>query len=214
VVNSIWRIGLVAALAGLGLAACGGSSGTSQSNNPGPVNAAPTISGTPSGSVSAGATYSFTPAASDSNGDTLSFSITNKPSWATFNTATGQLSGTAQAGTYSNIVISVSDGTSSTALPAFAIAVSAAAATGTATLSWTAPTQNTDGSALTDLAGFRVYHGTSPGALNDVVQLPDAGTTTYTFNQLASGTHYFAVSAYTNSGVESALSGVGSKTIP
>ena len=41
----------------------------------------------------------------------------------------------------------------------------------------------------------------------------DAGTTGYTFNQLASGTHYFAVAAYTSGGMESALSSVGSKSI-
>ena len=64
-----------------------------------------------------------------------------------------------------------------------------------------------------DLAGYRVYHGTSPDALNQMTQLPGANTTTYVYSQLASGTHYFAVTAYNVNGVESALSGVGSKTI-
>ena len=179
-------------------------------------NAAPTISGTPGTSVVAGNAYSFTPTASDVDGDMLAFSISGKPAWATFSTSTGKLSGTPttnQAGSYLNIVISVSDGKASTAMPAFGITVSQPAPSGTAVLSWTAPTQNTDGSALTDLAGFRVYHGTSPDALNEMTQLPGADSTTYTFNQLASGTHYFAVAAYNISGVESALSGVGSKTI-
>lgn len=223
--STYWRIGVLAAIAGLTLSACGGGNAsvtTGTSTSPGnpptqttpPGNHAPSISGTPSGSVTAGAPYNFSPTASDADGNTLTFTITNKPSWAVFDTATGTLSGTAQAGTYTNIVISVSDGTTSTALPSFAIAVNAATPAGTATLSWTAPTQNTDGSALTDLAGYRVYHGTDPNALNDIIQLASAGTTTYTFSQLASGTHYFAVSAYTSSGVESALSGTGSKTIP
>jgi hypothetical protein len=147
----------------------------------------------------------------------LAFSISNKPSWATFSTATGALTGTpttAQAGTYSNIVISVSDGTATTALTAFTITVTAAAANGTAALSWAAPTQNTDGSALNDLAGYRVYHGLSASALTDVVQVQGTSTTTYTFTQLAAGTHYFAVAAFNSSGAESALSAVGSKTIP
>jgi hypothetical protein len=181
-------------------------------------NTAPTISGTPATSVTAGNAYSFTPSAGDADGDTLAFSITGKPSWATFSTSTGKLSGTptaAQAGSYLNIVISVSDGQTSTALAAFGITVNPPAApAGTATLSWTAPTENTDGSALVDLAGFRVYHGTSVNALDEMTQLPGSGSTTHTFNQLASGTHYFAVSAYTTGGVESALSIVGSKTIP
>jgi hypothetical protein len=107
----------------------------------------------------------------------------------------------------------VSDGQASAALGAFAITVSPIPDTGTATLSWNAPTQNTDGSPLSDLAGYRVYHGTSPNFLDQMTQLPGAGNTTYVFSQLAIGTHYFAVAAYTSSGVESALSSVGSKTI-
>jgi hypothetical protein len=180
-------------------------------------NAAPVISGTPSTSVVAGATYSFTPGASDADGNTLAFSITGKPSWATFSTATGVLTGTpstAQVGAYSNIVISVSDGTATRSLGAFTITVTQATGTGTATLSWSAPTQNTDGSPLTDLAGYRVYHGTSASSLSDVADVPGATAMGYTWNQLASGTHYFAVAAYTASGVESAISGVGSKAIP
>lgn len=180
-------------------------------------NTAPTISGTPATSVAAGAAYSFTPTAADANGDTLAFSISGKPAWATFSTATGGLTGTpttAQAGSYPNIVITVSDGKLSQVLPAFSITVTAPSATGSATLSWSAPTQNTDGSALTDLAGYRVYHGTSATSLTDVVQVVGASSSGYTYTQLASGTHYFAVSAYTVGGVESAMSSVGSKTIP
>ena len=76
--------------------------------------------------MNAGSAYTFRPTASDADGDTLTFAIANRPAWATFNTATGQLSGTptsASAGTYSNIVISVSDGKASAALAAFAITV-------------------------------------------------------------------------------------------
>ena len=94
----------------------------------------------------------------DPDGDTLTYSIQNRPSWATFNTSTGRLSGTptaAHAGSYANIIISVSDGAASASLPAFTITV-AQPSTGSATLSWTAPTQNTDGSSLTNLAGFRI----------------------------------------------------------
>jgi hypothetical protein len=182
-------------------------------------NSAPTISGTPATTVVAGSAYSFVPSASDANGNTLAFSISNKPTWAVFSTANGSLTGTptsVQAGTYSNILISVSDGTVSTPLPAFSIQVTAPAATGTATLSWTAPTANTDGSALaaSSLAGYRVYHGTTASALNDVYTVAGASTSTYMVSQLASGTHFFAVSAVTVTGLESDLSAVGSKVIP
>lgn len=90
------------------------------------VNDAPVISGTPTVSVSQDVAYSFVPVASDVDGDVLTFSITNKPAWASFNTATGALSGTpafADAGTTTGIVISVSDGTVTTSLPAFALDV-------------------------------------------------------------------------------------------
>lgn len=181
-----------------------------------PANTAPSISGAPATSVTAGSAYVFTPKASDADGNMLAFSVSNKPSWAIFSTATGSLTGTpatTQAGTYSGIAISVSDGIASSALPSFAITVNApVVVTGSATLSWSAPSQNTDGSSITDLAGFKVYHGTSASSLSDVIQLQGTSSN-YTFSQLAQGTHYFAVSAYTGEGVESALSTVGTKTI-
>ena len=58
------------------------------------------------------------------SGTALTFSVANQPSWASFNAATGELSGTpSQAGTFTNIVISVSDGMQTSALDAFAISV-------------------------------------------------------------------------------------------
>ncbi len=177
------------------------------------ANRAPTISGTPTASIATGASYSFTPSASDPDNDTLAFTVTGKPSWLAFSTATGALTGTAVAGTYPNIVISVSDGTVTRSLPAFTLTVQNSA-TGSATLTWVAPTENTDGSALTDLAGYRLYHGTSVNALHDVVQVPGATPGSYTFQQLASGTHYFAIAAYNAAGTESSMSAVGSKVIP
>src|ERR1700739_2082306 len=88
-----------------------------------------TISGSPASSDPVGQMYSFTPTASGGSGAALSFSISNPPVWAQFNTATGQLSGapsSSNVGAFSNIVISVTDGTSSASLPALTITVSAA----------------------------------------------------------------------------------------
>ncbi|EGM76015.1 putative Ig domain-containing protein,BNR/Asp-box repeat protein [Rheinheimera sp. A13L] len=91
------------------------------------VNDAPTITGTPAVSIAQGATYSFVPTAADVDpGTTLTFSIANKPTWASFNTATGALTGTpgnADVGATAGIVISVSDGELSAALPAFTLTV-------------------------------------------------------------------------------------------
>jgi trimeric autotransporter adhesin len=180
-----------------------------------PPNNAPTISGTPATSVTAGNGYSFTPSANDADGETLGFAITNKPSWATFNTATGALTGTPgapDAGIYSNIQISVSDGHATTYLASFAITV--IQLNGSATLSWAAPNQNDDNSSLTDLAGFYIYQGPSAGSLSRVATIADPLATSAVRSGLASGTYYFAVSAYTNSGVEGVLSPAASKTIP
>ncbi|WP_206747258.1 putative Ig domain-containing protein [Enterovibrio norvegicus] len=94
------------------------------------INNAPALSGTPATTVEEGSLYRFTPVNADLDGDTLTFSITNKPSWASFDTATGELSGTpadADVGTTSGILISVIDdgaGTLSATLPSFNITVS------------------------------------------------------------------------------------------
>jgi hypothetical protein len=88
----------------------------------------PVISGTPPSVATVGLAYAFKPTASDPDGQTLQFRIRNKPAWAYFNTATGRLSGTptsSHLGTYYDIVIIVTDGTTSTRLPAFSITVKA-----------------------------------------------------------------------------------------
>ena len=182
-----------------------------------PSLAPPTISGNPPTTDVAGSPYSFQPSASGPSGMTLSFSVQNKPIWANFSIASGLLSGTpasTQTGTYGNIIVSVSDGVASSALTPFSVTVTAPApTTGSATAYLTAPTQNTDGSALTDLAGMRIYYGTSPSGLTQVVQVPGSVSTTYVINNLASGTWYFGATAYDSVGTESAMSALSSKTI-
>ena len=179
-------------------------------------NSAPTISGTPATSATVGVAYAFQPTASDPDGNTLTYSIANRPAWASFSTTTGRLSGTPSstyAGTTaSNIVISVSDGTVSASLPAFSIAVRAAT-TGSATLSWTPPTTNSDGSPLVGLAGFRIVYGQVSRQYSQVLDIPSAAVTSAMVESLATGTWYFAVKAYTSAGVESDLSNEASKTI-
>jgi hypothetical protein len=181
------------------------------------TNTAPTISGTPLKAVGAGSTYSFTPTAKDANGDTLTFSIANKPAWASFSTSTGKLSGTptsAHVGTYGSIAIKVSDGKASAALATFSISVSAASsATGRATLSWTPPTRNTDGTSLTNLAGYRIYYGTSSSALSKTITINNASVSTYVVDDLTAATWYFAVKSFNTKGAESVMSNTASKTI-
>jgi len=180
-------------------------------------NRAPTISGTPGTSATVGQAYSFQPTATDADGNTLTFAIANRPAWASFNTATGQLSGTPASAyggtTASNIVISVSDGTVSTALPAFAISVAAPPATGTVTLSWTPPTTNSDGTPLTDLAGYRIVYGQASRTYTQSLTIGAPSVASAMIEGLAQGTWFFAVKAYTAAGVESDLSNEASKTI-
>jgi hypothetical protein len=182
----------------------------------GTSNRAPVISGTPATSVTVGTAYSFQPTASDPDGNTLTFSITNAPSWATFSTTTGRLQGTptaANVGTYSNISIRVTDGQTTASLASFAITV-VASTNGSATLSWTPPTTNTNGSSLTNLAGYRVYWGNSPSSLSQSVTVNNPGLSSYVVGNLVSGTWYFGVAAVSSTGAESAMSNVGSKTVP
>lgn len=217
----------------LAVSGCGGSGGSASDSTvtppvvpppvvpppvtPPPANNAPTISGTPATSVTAGQAYSFQPTASDADGQSLTFSITNKPAWATFSSATGLLSGTpaaANVGPYANVTISVSDGSASATLTPFAITVQATAPTmGSATLMWTAPTRNEDGTALTNLAGYRIRYGTSAGALTQLIDVANPAVTTSTVPGLTAGTWYFTLASYTNAGVESAQTAAVSKTI-
>jgi hypothetical protein len=178
-------------------------------NNP------PIIGGTPSGEVTVGSDYGFSPTIDDPDGDDLTFSISGKPAWATFQAGTGRLFGTPGAGdvgTYADIVISVSDGTDSVSLPAFDIDVVALTAR-TATLFWVAPTENTDGSDLTDLAGYNVYYGTSLDsmALGGTVDNPTV--TTHLVENLTPGTWFFTVTAFDIAGNESEDSNLASKVV-
>lgn len=180
-----------------------------------PPNSAPSISGAPITSAKVNVAYSFQPAASDPDGDKLAFSIVNKPAWASFDANSGRLGGTpssSSTGVFADIRISVTDGKTTSSLPAFSINV-AGDALGSATLKWQPPTSNTDGSPLTNLAGYVIRYGTSPAGLATEVKIANPGLTTYMVSDLTPATWYFQVSAYNTSGVESAPSATASKTI-
>lgn len=92
------------------------------------------------------------------------------------------------------------------------------AADTTATLSWVGPTTNTDGTPLTDLAGFTVYWNTgdpsmvtAPTAKTRTIANPQAQGTV--ISNLPAGTWYFAVSPYNAQGVSGAIGGIPSKII-
>ncbi len=172
------------------------------------ANTAPVIGGSPSTMVTAETAYSFTPTASDADGDNLTFSIANQPPGSSFNTSTGNVTGTpdsGEVGTYSNIVISVSDGNESVSLAPFDIQV-ADLVLGSVTVSWTPPTQYDDGSALNDLAGYQIHYGTMPGDYTSVEEVNVGGISSYVIDNLAPGTYYFALRVVNSTGVTSVLS--------
>jgi hypothetical protein len=81
-------------------------------------------------------------------------------------------------------------------LPAIVPPTAAAPATHSTSLSWTSPTENTDGSVLSDLSGYHIYYGTDRTQLTNVVDVPGIGVQTYVVDNLASGTWYFSIAAY------------------
>ena len=179
----------------------------------------PVISGTPATIVKVGSAYSFQPTAHDPDGLRIDFGIWDKPSWLNFDSTTGRLYGTptaANVGTYSNIVISVYDGYYNSHIPAFSITVPAPPPqlpAGDVTITWTPPTENTDGSTLTDLTGYRIYYGTSRSALTKVVNITNPGLASYVISNLTAATWYFSVTSLNSNGVESPRSAIVSYVI-
>ena len=213
------RTSSLAILTAIALAACGGGGDGETQQPSAPAtgqNSPPAIQGSPGTSITAGQAYSFQPTASDPDGDALTFAVSNLPSWAAFNTSTGKISGTpstSDVATYSNIRVTVSDGKGGSASTAmFAITVTELG-NGSVTLSWTPPTQNDDGSALTDLAGYEVSYGKDQANLDRSVQLTNPSVNMYVVESLTAGTWFFAVRSINRVGTGSALSNVASKTI-
>ena len=87
--------------------------------------------------------------------------------------------------------------------------------TGTATLSWLPPTQNTDGSQLTDLAGYKIFYGTSSDYLPNEITIDNPGISTFVVENLEGGhTFYFMITAYSSNGSLGEFSKIGKKWIP
>lgn len=181
----------------------------------GDVNSAPVISGTASLELTAGETYSFTPTVSDADDDALSFTVAGLPSWASFDSGTGRIIGTPQEGdigTYTGITITVSDGQAEDTLGPFTVTVQAVAL-GSVTLSWVAPTQNEDGTTLTDLDGYTIYWGTQPGSYPNSVTIDNESITTYVVDNLSPGSYEFVATSFNSSGVESAYSDPATRVV-
>ena len=179
----------------------------------------PVITGTPAATAKVGSVYSFQPAGHDPNDLRVSYGIYDKPSWMSFNSATGKLSGTPSAtnvGEYWHIGIRISNGYRTAELPVFSITVPSqgpALPPSAVTIAWTPPTENTNGSTLTNLAGYHIYYGTSQSSLSKVVDITNPGLASYVLSTLTSGTWYFALTSINSQGVESARSAVVSTVV-
>jgi Putative Ig domain len=210
------------------MAGCGGGDGSQASNSESAPAAAPdatattakllTLAGMPATTALVGRAYAFRPTviAHFATPDTpYTFSVANLPGWARFNTDTGEIFGTptaAEVGTYAAISITVSaDGRTESTAP-FSIIV-ADSASGTSELSWSPPTENTNGTPLSDLAGYKIYYGNSPTALTLSTALNSPTTDTYVLSNLSPGTWYFEIRAVSTSNLESAASNIASKVI-
>ena len=224
--------GTVTILLALTLAACGGSgdgggggggattgnstpvrNGSTNTNVTVPAVAPLSISGAPNRQVVANQPYWFRPVATDPNGTGLRFGIANQPHWSNFNSTTGELTGTpsmADIGVYRGVTVTVTAGTQMRAL-AFDVEV-VQVGNSSVTLTWTPPTENDDGTPLTNLAGYRIRFGSQSGKYSSVVNITNPGLATYVLGGLAVGTYFIVISAYNQSGVESSYSNEASAT--
>lgn len=178
-------------------------------------NQKPQISGQLPAQVLVGRDFTYTPQASDPDGDELTFSVSGLPDWMSLDSKSGTLRGKPEpgdVGTYAHISISVSDGSATLTLADQALSV-VATANGVATLSWMPPTENEDGTPLTDLAGYRIHYGTDLGSLDRTVDITTPGLASYVVENLTPGTWHFVLTAYTTGGRESRVSSAASKTI-
>jgi hypothetical protein len=167
------------------------------------------IYGAPAPLIYAGSTYLFQPQSLAVGPLPVHFEIANAPSWATFQGFDGSLRGqpsAADSGVYPNISIAISDGFSRVTLPPFSIVVRDPNIPEILVLTWQAPTENVDGSPLTDLLGYYVYAGSSPNNLQQIAYV-DSSTPTYALSSFW-GLDYFAIVAVSSSGELSQTSSV------
>jgi hypothetical protein len=86
--------------------------------------------------------------------------------------------------------------------------------TGAATLNWLPPTEYVDGTVLDDLAGYKIYYGTAPDALTNVISISNPGLSAFVIENLPGNTsYYFAITAINSKAVESSFSNIVRKDI-
>jgi len=191
---------LLCTLATLTLAACGGESGSSSAA------ATSAESDTATAQPSVGMidrSQGINETESASSAATVTSTTAPKAAATTPVSGSGTTTGTGTTGT-----TTVATSSKATTPP-----VKVVTTNGVATLDWMPPTQNSDGSVLTNLAGYTVYYGTSPNDLSQSIKVSNPGLSAYSVTGLNSGTWYFAVTSYSADGVESSRTSTISTTI-
>jgi hypothetical protein len=94
-------------------------------------------------------------------------------------------------------------------------ATSPAAGDKSVTLSWSPPTRNSDGTSLTNLAGYTLHYGTESEDYTGSIEITSPTNTSYVVSgsTFPPGTYYFAISAYNAQQVSSSMSGEVSVTV-
>ena len=105
---------------------------------------------------------------------------------------------------------------STTTTTAAATTTTQAAVSGSAALSWSAPTTRSDGQPLSmsELAGYEIYMLAESTGVSSVITLSDPFSTSRSIDGLTPDIYHFAISAIDSSGLVSALSPLVSKTVP
>lgn len=175
----------------------------------------PQISETPENTtLYASRSYTFIPTVYDPEGGALDFSISNAPDWVSFDESTGTISTEPTIDDIDSeyeVTLSVSDGKNIVYLEPFTLSVKLGIET--AYISWTPPTENSDGTVLEDLAGYRIYYGTEIGKYNEPITLDSAEVTTYTIKNLPLPEYFFTMTAFDIYGNESDFSEIVNKRV-
>lgn len=162
-----------------------------------------------------GTEYAFAPEVDGLDEGMLHFTATNLPPWASLDPETGTLSGTPgpeHVGVHAGITITASDGRNTVSLPAFSVDV-VLTAPGSISVSWTPPTERTDGTPLVDLAGYTIYWGPEEGHYPNVATIDNPGITSFVIEPLVPGTYFVAATAFDSGGLESMMSDAAEATV-
>jgi uncharacterized protein YjdB len=158
--------------------------------------------------IAKGATQQFT--ATGTYSDNSTQTLTNSATWSSSNTGVATVSNAAGS---NGLATAVATGTTTVSAVSGGVtgSTSLTVVDRSATLTWDAPTTNTDGTALSDLKGYKLRYGTASGNYGTTIDV--SNVTTYTINNLSPGTYYLVVSAYNTAGTESDYSNEAYKTI-